>query len=220
MQAEKNLKPMAFQFNATSKEIRSFLVEKEPFFVAKDVCDVLGIKNARLAIVALDEDEKLTYKIHTSGQKRKSWLISESGLYALIMRSSKPEARAFRKWVTKEVLPSIRKKGFYGNAYLPSTFTDVRDVPYTKVNYNNTVIRLLQLEDVTWYSLTDIHKAIGSTTCATQASKKLNTKKNLAQKFWIFGATHPSWFTTELGFRLIVGASKIAKTTTQITLGL
>lgn len=211
---------LAFQFSPTQQEVRSLTIDNEPFFVAKDVCDVLGIKNARLATATLDDDEKLTYKIYTSGQNRKSWLISESGLYALIMRSNKPEARVFRKWVTKEVLPSIRKKGYYGNAYLPSSFTDVRDVPYSKVNYNQKVIRVLEVQNTAWYSLTDIHKAIGSNTCATQASKKLNTKKTLAKKFWLFGATHPSWFTTKLGFQLIVSASKIVKTTKQISLEL
>jgi prophage antirepressor-like protein len=61
----------------------------------------------------LDEDEKLTQKIFGSGQNRKMWLVSESGLYALIMRSNKSQAKHFRKWVTAEVIPSIRKHGGY-----------------------------------------------------------------------------------------------------------
>lgn len=209
MTTEKNLVPMAFKFNATSQEVRSFLVEHNPWFVAKDVCDVLGIKNSRLAIVTLDEDEKLTYKIYTSGQNRKTWLISESGLYALIMRSSKPEARTFRKWVTGEVLPAIRKKGYYSTSYSPTTFVDVRDVPFTKTTFNGFSLRIIKHNNQEWYSLTDIHKCIGSQTCITQAVKKLNAKQVLAKKMWIFGATHPAWFTNKLGFNLIVSGSRV-----------
>lgn len=220
-----NLVPVEFNFSASNQKLKCISINKEPWFVAKEVCDILGLKNVTMVTATLDADEKselsLTYtSSNGTTQKRKTKIVNESGLYALILNSRKKEARVFRKWITSDVLPSIRKKGYYGNAYLPSTFTDVRDMPYTKVNYNNATIRMLQLENEVWYSLTDIHRAIGSATCTTQASKKLNTKKTLAQKFWIFGATHPSWFTTELGFRLIIGASKIAKTTTQITLGL
>lgn len=218
-----NLIPVVFKFNATHQEIRSFLIEKESWFVAKDICNVLGLSNHKVATSTLDKDEKGVRKVYPlsgKGGLQNTTVVSESGLYALIMRSNKPEARVFRKWVTKEVLPSIRKKGYYGNAYLPSSFTDVRDVPYSKVNYNQKAIRVLEVQNTAWYSLTDIHKAIGSNTCATQASKKLNTKKTLAKKFWLFGATHPSWFTTKLGFQLIVSASKIVKTTKQISLEL
>ena len=171
--SNENLVPIAFKFNATHQEMRSFLIEKEPWFVAKDVCDVLGLKNSRLATATLDADEKgvcKTYTLSGKGGLQNTTIVSESGLYALILRSNKKEARTFRKWVTKDVLPSIRKKGFYGNAYLPSTFIDVRDTPFTKVLFNQKPVRLLTVENQDWYSLTDIHKAIGSGTCATQAS--------------------------------------------------
>ncbi|MGA1846781.1 phage antirepressor KilAC domain-containing protein, partial [Deferribacter abyssi] len=75
--------------------------------------EILGYRDTEVALRKLEDDEKLTRKIYVSGQHRKVWLINESGLYALILRSNKPNAKKFRKWVTSEVLPSIRKTGKY-----------------------------------------------------------------------------------------------------------
>ena len=102
----------------------------EPWFVAKDVCDCLVITNVSQACQALDEDEKGICKVETLGGSQDMMLISESGLYTLIMRSNKPEAKVFRKWVTSEVLPSIRKTGGYSVAQpqpqpvLPTTYLE------------------------------------------------------------------------------------------------
>ena len=100
-------------FNYNDSQIR--VVEKDgtAWFVAKDVCDVLGLKNVNRAIYKLDDDEKLTLKLLTSGQNRDVATVSESGLYALVLRSYKAEAKQFRRWVTHEVLPDIRKYGMY-----------------------------------------------------------------------------------------------------------
>lgn len=89
-----------------------------PWWVAKDVCKILEIQNSRDALSALDEDEKSDVEISDISsnrvvQRRKYSIISESGLYALVFRSRKPEARAFSKWVRSEVLPQIRKTGKY-----------------------------------------------------------------------------------------------------------
>lgn len=117
MTAEKNEAgnslPMEFKFNSANQAIRIEMVHNQPFFVAIDVCDVLGLTNVTKAIYALDDDERLTLPIVRAGQTREVNLISESGLYNLIFRSNKPEAKSFRKWVTQEVLPAIRKKGTY-----------------------------------------------------------------------------------------------------------
>lgn len=94
-------------------EIRSVMVNGEPLFVAKDVCDVLGISNSRDAMNRLDEDEKAMSVLPTQFGKKSMNMVNESGLYNLIFQSRKPEARVFRKWVTQEVLPNIRKYGFY-----------------------------------------------------------------------------------------------------------
>ena len=86
----------------------------DPWFVAKDVCDILGLENSRKATAELDPDEKNTVTIRDgiAGNPNKT-IISEPGLYKLIMRSRKPEAKAFQRWITHEVLPSIRKHGIY-----------------------------------------------------------------------------------------------------------
>lgn len=89
-------------------------IDGEVWFIANEVCNLLDIKNASDAVSRLDEDEKQTSVLPISGQNRKVNLISESGLYALIFKSSKPSAKRFRKWVTKEVIPAIRKTGSYG----------------------------------------------------------------------------------------------------------
>lgn len=85
----------------------------EPWWVAKDVCEVLGISTHRDAIQKLDDDERGSFKVDTLGGQQEMSIISESGLYTLILRSNKPEAKPFRKWVTSEVLPAIRKTGTY-----------------------------------------------------------------------------------------------------------
>lgn len=90
-------------------------INGEAWFVASEVCRLLDIKNTSDAVSSLDEDEKSTIAITdgTSGNPNKT-IISESGLYALIFKSKKPSARKFRKWITKEVIPAIRKTGSYG----------------------------------------------------------------------------------------------------------
>lgn len=103
-------------FEYANQSIRSLNIAGEPFFVGKDVCDILELKNSRKSLSALDEDEKLVYQIVTSGQRREVIVVNESGLYHLIFRSNKPEAKAFRKWVTSEVLPALRKSGNYSLA--------------------------------------------------------------------------------------------------------
>ena len=104
---------LKFTFNPGNRPIRIEVINQQPYFVAKDVCDTLSISNNRDAMSRLDEDEKLMSVLPTSGQNRQMWFVNESGLYNLIFQSRKPEAKAFRKWVTAEVLPAIRQTGSY-----------------------------------------------------------------------------------------------------------
>lgn len=97
-------------------EIRSLLIEGEPWFVAKDICGILELSDVSMTLSRLDDDEKLIQVLFVSGQNRKIWIVNESGLYALIFQSRKPQARAFRKWVTSVVLPSIRKTGGFNRS--------------------------------------------------------------------------------------------------------
>jgi prophage antirepressor-like protein len=89
-------------------------IEGEIWFIAGEVCKLLDIKNTSDAVSRLDDDEKLLSVLPIAGQNRNVTLISESGLYALAFTSKKPSAKSFRKWVTKEVIPAIRKTGGYG----------------------------------------------------------------------------------------------------------
>ena len=93
--------------------VRNMVIKGEPWFVAKDVCDILGLTNSRKATAGLDDEEKGVTISDTPGGQQSLTIINESGLYSLIMQSRKPEAKAFKKWVTSEVLPSIRKYGYY-----------------------------------------------------------------------------------------------------------
>lgn len=87
--------------------------EGHPWFVAADICAVLDIKNVSAAVARLGEDEKGIISTDTLGGSQGMLAVSESGLYALIIQSRKPSARAFQDWITREVLPSIREHGGY-----------------------------------------------------------------------------------------------------------
>lgn len=101
-------------FNYQSHQIRTVEQDGEPWFVLKDVCEVLGIGNHKMTAQRLDGDEvSLADLTDSIGRNQETTVISESGLYNVILRSDKPEAKPFRKWVTSEVLPSIRKNGAY-----------------------------------------------------------------------------------------------------------
>lgn len=94
-------------------QVRTVMQGEDVWFVAKDVCDVLEIRNSRQAMARLDEDEKSGVTINDGSQNRTLSSVNESGLYSLILTSRKPQAKSFKKWVTSEVLPSIRKHGAY-----------------------------------------------------------------------------------------------------------
>jgi len=101
-------------FNYKDKEIRTIQDDQdETWWIAKDVCEVLDIQNTSDSLNKLDKDEKLISVLSISGQKRETWLINEPGLYTLILRSNKPESKDFKRWITHEVLPMIRKHGLY-----------------------------------------------------------------------------------------------------------
>ncbi|PTK76141.1 phage antirepressor [Staphylococcus haemolyticus] len=101
-------------FNFEELPVRTLTVDEEPYFVGKDVADILGYSNSRKALLDhVDEEDKLTSRIVTAGQNRNQTIINESGLYSLIFSSKLESAKRFKRWVTSEVLPSIRKHGIY-----------------------------------------------------------------------------------------------------------
>ena len=102
-------------FNYGVHEVRTVQVDGEPWFVSSDVCSILDIANTTRATDGLDNDEKGLHIMKTPGGNQQVSIVNEPGLYSLILRSRKPEAKAFKRWITHEVLPTIRKTG---GAYL------------------------------------------------------------------------------------------------------
>ena len=100
-------------FKYESKKVRTIIRDGEPWFVLRDVCHVLGISNSKMVAARLDEDEKGVSFTDSLGGQQKTTIISEPGLYKVILRSHKSEAKKFKKWITSEVLPEIRKTGSY-----------------------------------------------------------------------------------------------------------
>lgn len=101
-------------FNYDNNQVRTVMQDGEPWFVLKDVCKVLNLSTPKRVAERLDNDEvSLTHLIDAIGRSQKTTIINESGLYGVILRSDKPQAKPFRRWVTHEVLPTIRKTGSY-----------------------------------------------------------------------------------------------------------
>lgn len=100
-------------FDYKNHKVRTIIKDGETLWIAKDVCKVLGIKQYRDTIQRLDEDERVSVLVDTLGGKQEMIAINERGLYNIIFVSRKPDAKKFKKWVTHEILPSIRKYGAY-----------------------------------------------------------------------------------------------------------
>lgn len=106
-------------FNFEENEVRTLLINGEPYLVGSDVAKILGYSNPNKAIRDhVDEEDKLTERFVLSGQNREAIVINESGVYALVFSSKLPDAKRFKRWVTSEVLPQIRKTGSYATPQL------------------------------------------------------------------------------------------------------
>ena len=214
----------AFVFNASNQQVRTVTIDSEPYFVAKDVCVILGISNHNDAVGRLDDDEKRGSVMPTPSGTQQMVVVNESGLYHLIFQSRKPEAKAFRKWVTAEVLPTLRRTGRYevkpqrwSQRYeRPKEFLDLRTEPYEQKMLNGYAVRVVTFEDVEWYSVADILRSMQVATSAYQTVASLNaSNRELARKIHIFGNTHPAWFTTITGLRLIMSGSRYLMSNSQ-----
>ena len=108
------MKEMEIFKNAELGSVRVVMVNEEPYFVGRDVAEILGYKDTSDALRKhVDDEDKLTRRFADSGQNREMYVINESGLYSLILSSKLPSAKRFKKWVTSEVLPAIHKHGLY-----------------------------------------------------------------------------------------------------------
>ncbi|MCP4101732.1 MAG: phage antirepressor [Lentisphaerae bacterium] len=172
-------------FNFEDANVRVINRDEEPWFVAKDVCEVLGISKYRDAIMKLDDDERGSVKVDTLGGVQTTTTINESGLYSLILRSRKPNAKKFKRWVTGEVLPSIRKHGAYAR---PDTIENMLTDPDSMIK----VLTALKQERKEKEKL--IPKAVHSDSLCdseslfttTQIAKRLGTGAQSLNKFLIY----------------------------------
>lgn len=124
-------------FNYNSVEVRTIQKDGEPWFVLRDVCNVLGLGTPARVAERLDTDEvSQTHITDSMGRQQEMTIINESGLYNVILRSDKPEAKPFRKWVTSEVLPTIRRHGMYAT---PDTLEKMLADPDTTIKLLETI---------------------------------------------------------------------------------
>lgn len=126
-------------FNYKSNNVRTVIKNGESWWVLKDVCDVLEIANPRNVANRLEDDEKGVHKIDTLGGTQNVTIINESGLYSVISRSDKPEARKFKRWINHEVLPSIRKTGAY--VRIPQTYIEALEALIQKEKEKEALVK-------------------------------------------------------------------------------
>lgn len=136
------------KFDFEKYPVRVFMIDGEPWFVAKDVCNVLGLINVADALLKLDEDEKGVGLTDTLGGNQELSYVSESGVYYLAIRSRKSEAKKFKRWVTHEVLPAIRRTGRYaiGEIQLPRSYPEALRALANEVE-KSTVLEAKVAED-------------------------------------------------------------------------
>lgn len=139
--------------------IRAQVINGEPWFVAKDVCQALDIRKYRDALSRLDEDERVSILVDTLGGRQNMVAVNESGMYTLIFISRNPQAKPFRKWVTKEVLPALRKTGIYA----------------AQGSLNRNGVEGIYYLGQKFYPYTDMLKALGYSTRSGSVAKR---KKN------------------------------------------
>lgn len=132
--------------NAMFGNVRIILQDNEPWFVAKDVCDCLEINNSRQALSRLDDDEKNSVILNdgTAGNPEKS-IVNEYGLYSLVLSSRKPEAKEFKRWITHEVLPALRKTGSY-SLNIPQTLPEALRAYADEVEQHNKTKALVEAQ--------------------------------------------------------------------------
>ena len=123
--------------------VRGIMIDGEPWLVGKDVAEALGYSDRNKAIAMhVDDEDKLNDKTASSLGQRGGWLINESGLYSLILSSKLPNAKRFKRWVTSEVLPAIRKNGKYeyGSRKIPQTYSDALRMLADEVDKNECLV--------------------------------------------------------------------------------
>lgn len=178
-------------FNFESNQVRTIIIDNIPWFVAKDVCDILDIKNVTQALFDLKKDiQRSMYNIGRQGNVN---IINESGLYSLIFKSRKPEAEKFQMWVTDDVLPSIRKTGKYEvEKPLEVKVLEVIQELQKKIEHDNPKVEYYKnvLQSESLITTTQIAQDLGMTAqllnrklCACGVQYRVNGQWILTEKY-------------------------------------
>lgn len=131
--------------NAMFGNVRIILQDNEPWFVAKDVCECLEINNSRQALSRLDADEKADVILNDGSQNRNMNTVNEYGLYSLVLSSRKPEAKEFKRWITHDVLPTLRRTGSY-SLNIPKTLPEALRAYADEVEQHNKTKALVEAQ--------------------------------------------------------------------------
>ena len=187
-------------------EIRSMTIDGEPYFVGKDVAAALGYSNPRDAISKhVDDEDKLTHQISASGQNRTMYIINESGMYSLILSSKLEGAKRFKRWVTSEILPAIRKTGAFATdsaaAELKARELRVKEMNAQARLINAETRRLLILQK---------EKGLSKVAVDALAVKAMEdvTGKDLGD---YLPRTEKTYSASEIGNALGISAAKVGK---------
>lgn len=165
------LQQMVFD-NADFGEVRTVVIDGEPWFIGKDVAQCLGYTNPSKALADhVDDDDKLNNKTLSSLGQRGGWLINESGMYALIFGSKLEKAREFKRWVTSEVLPTLRKTGHYEVAADQSVNQLLAEFGDFKVTY---VQQMVEFKDALEKQTKAFDKSISNMTLSTSQQNKVH----------------------------------------------
>jgi prophage antirepressor-like protein len=132
-------------FNYQTKEVRTIIKDGEPWFVAKDVCEILELENTHRTLSRLSEQMKGVHTVNTLGGNQEMAVVSESGVYKLVFTSRKPEAEKFTDWLATEVIPSIRKTGSY--SIIKDSYMIEDPVKRARAWANETEASLLKLQE-------------------------------------------------------------------------
>lgn len=218
MNTADNQLSQVFTFNASNQQVRTVMIENEPYFVVKDVCAILDISNHIDALSRLDDDEKGRSVIPTQFGAKETNLVNESGLYHLIFQSRKPEAAEFRRKVTMEILPTLRRTGRYEikpkakrwseRWKRPKKVIDMRATIHERSKFDGYPVRAVRYDGMIMYSVGDMLRAMKVGTSAYQAVASLAQAGMTVVKIHFCGSPHPSWCTTHRGLLMLLRSTR------------
>jgi prophage antirepressor-like protein len=171
------MKELMFTNDELNVQVRTIVLEEEVWFVARDVCDVLELSNITETLKRVDEEDQSSLKLNSGGQLRDMKIVNESGMYTIILLSNKPEAKKFKKWITSEVLPSIRKNGLYATSTTIDNLLANPDLAIellTKLKEERLAKEQLQIENELNKKKINILTHVSKLYTATEIAKELN----------------------------------------------